>query len=75
MKWWNDYDKSNPICLGVNNIGDVEWFKIIFDLYIKMNAVPRKEDFLLALENKNIDQISKKCKEMIESNYKKFYQK
>ena len=54
---------------------DLEWFKTIFDLYIKMNKVPRKEDFESSFKHKNFNQISKECQEMIKENYKKFYEK
>ena len=73
--WWHKYDESNPICLAVINKGDIEWFKIIFDLYIKMNKVPRKEDFEFAFKHKHFNTISKQCQEMIKENFNKFYPK
>ena len=75
MKWWNKYDKSNPIYLGVKNKGDIFWFKIIFDLYIKMNTVPRRKDFELAFKDTRFNTISKQCQDMIKENYNKFYPK
>ena len=75
MDWWNEYDKSSPIYLGVKNKGDFFWFKIIFDLYTKMNKVPRKKDFEFVFEDKHFNQISKQCQEMIKENYNKFYTK
>ena len=75
LRWWNNYDESNPIYLGVKNKGDFFWFKIIFDFYIKMNKVPRKEDFELAFKDKHFNTISKQCQDMIKEHYNKFYTK
>ena len=68
--------KLKLIRLAVKNKRDLEWFKRIFDLYSKMNKVPKKEDFESALGQYDFkDGISKECQEMIKENYKKFYPK
>ena len=67
--------KINLICLAVENKNDFEWFKIIFDLYIKMKKVPTKEDFEEALNHFDFNEMSKECQEMIKENYNKFYPK
>ena len=66
-------NESELISLAIHNKRDLEWFKIIFDLYSKMNKVPRKEDFEKALKHKHFGQISKECQAMIKENYNKFY--
>ena len=63
------------ISLPVKTKHDLEWFKAIFDLYSKMNKVPRKADFKEALRKKYFNQTSKECQEMIKENYNKFYPK
>ena len=64
------------IYLAVEMQRDLEWFKTIFDLYIKMNKVPIKQDFESAFKNEHFENgISKECQEMIKENYKKFYPK
>ena len=69
-------EKTKLICLTVEKKRDLEWFTILFDLYIKMNQVPTKEDFESAFKHKNFkDGISKECQEMIKENYNKFYPK
>ena len=70
-----DIDESELISLAVNKKCDLEWFKIIFNLYSKVKKAPRKEDFENALKNENFAQISKECQAMIQENYNKFYPK
>ena len=67
--------KTNLICCAVMQKHGLEWFKIIFDLYIKMNEVPSKEDFESALKHERFNEISKECQEMIKENYNKFHEK
>ena len=67
---------SKLIYLAVEKKRDLEWFKTLFDLYIKMNKVPIKEDFELAFKNEHFENgISKECQAMIKENYNKFYPK
>ena len=69
-----EMNKTKLICLAVENTRDLEWFKTIFDLYIKMNKVPSKEDFESAFKNKHFkDGMSKECEKMIKINYYTFY--
>ena len=66
--------KSYLISSAVTKKRDLEWFKTIFDLYIKMKKVPRKEDFEEALKHEDFNKISKECQETIKENYNKFYE-
>ena len=69
---------SKLIYWGLENKRDLSWFKRTFDFYIKMDKVPRKEDFESAFKHWNFDGkdgISKECQEMIKENYNKYYPK
>ena len=54
---------------------ELSWFKLIFDLYDKMNKAPTREDFEIALKNDNFSKLSKECQEIIKQKYNKFYPK
>ena len=66
-------DASELVRLAVDKQRDLKWFKIVFDLYTKMNKVPRKEDFEKAMKHTHFVKISKECQTMIKENYNKFY--
>ena len=59
----------------VDNKRDLAWFELIFDLYHKMNKIPTREDFEIAMKNSNFNKISQKCQEKIKEKYEKFYAK
>ena len=67
--------ERQQILIGVSSEHDLEWFKIIFDLYNKMNRVPRKEDLKNALQHGYFNKMSKECQELVKENYSKFYPK
>ena len=76
VKYWDKMKHSKVIYLGVWNKRDLSWFQRMFNFYIKINKVPRKEDFESAFIHRNFKYgISKECQEMIKENYKKFYPK
>ena len=76
VKYWDKMKYSKLIYWGVLCNRDLSWFERIFDFYIKINKVPRKEDFESAFKLDEFkDKISKECQEMIKQNYEKYYPK
>ena len=71
----DEFRKRQLIDLSVYKKVDLTWFKLIFDMYDKMNKVPSRHDFETAFKNDNFNKLSQKCQEIIKEKYNQFYPK
>ena len=67
--------KRELIDLSVYKKVDLRLFKLVFDMYDKLNKVPTREDFETAFKNDNFNKLSQKCQEIIREKHNEFYRK
>ena len=70
----DELEKRELIDLSVYKKVDLRWFKLIFDMYDKMNKVPTREDFEAAFKNDNFNKLSQECQETLKEKYNEFIQ-